>query len=67
MNESSTAAVVPRHSAEYANCLYPEDITPFTRKKLFLIVESNNSASFKVSFSLAPLGVFLGGIFNTIH
>jgi len=47
MNESSTSALVPKHSAESANCLYPEDITPFTRKKLFLIIESNNSVSFK--------------------
>jgi len=31
------------------NCVYPSDLVPFTRKKLFLIVESDNSAVFKVS------------------
>lgn len=30
------------------HCLYPEDLLPFARKKLFLIVESDNSAAFRV-------------------
>ncbi|ORY03197.1 hypothetical protein K493DRAFT_311822 [Basidiobolus meristosporus CBS 931.73] len=29
------------------HCLHPEDILPFTRKPLFLIVDSNNSQAFK--------------------
>ncbi|TPX50258.1 hypothetical protein SeLEV6574_g01006 [Synchytrium endobioticum] len=29
------------------NCLHPEDLTPFTRKPLFIIVDSNNSISFQ--------------------
>ncbi|KAK9696573.1 hypothetical protein K7432_012398 [Basidiobolus ranarum] len=29
------------------HCLHPEDITPFTRKPLFLVVDSSNSSAFK--------------------
>jgi len=32
--------------------LYPEDLLPFTRKPLFLIVDSDNSVAFKVIFLL---------------
>jgi len=30
------------------HCLHPNDLLPFTRKPLFLIVDSNNSTAFKV-------------------
>lgn len=32
-----------------ADCLYPEDLTIYTRKHLFLIIESDNSGAFDVS------------------
>lgn len=31
-----------------AHCLHPQDLVPFTRKALFLIVDSTNSGAFKV-------------------
>ncbi|KAK2981431.1 hypothetical protein RJ640_004045, partial [Escallonia rubra] len=34
-----------------SNCLYPGDIIPFTRKPLFLIIDSDNSHAFKAGFS----------------
>lgn len=37
-----------------SHCLFPEDLLPFTRKKLFLIIESDNSAAFKVGTSRTP-------------
>lgn len=30
------------------HCLHPSDLVPFTRKPLFLVVDSNNSIAFKV-------------------
>lgn len=33
------------------NCLCPSDLMPFTRRPLFLIVDSNNSVAFKVTIS----------------
>ena len=32
------------------NCLHPNDLVPFTRKPLFLIVDSPNSTAFSVRF-----------------
>ncbi|KAJ1981804.1 hypothetical protein H4R35_000570 [Dimargaris xerosporica] len=32
--------------AQIANCLHPADLIPFTRKPLFLVVESSNSGAF---------------------
>jgi hypothetical protein len=34
----------------FAGGLYPGDLIPFTRKPMFLIVDSNNSWTFKVSW-----------------
>ncbi|KAK3042954.1 hypothetical protein RJ639_001030, partial [Escallonia herrerae] len=34
-----------------SNCLYPGDIIPFTRKPLFLIIDSDNSHAFKAGSS----------------
>ncbi len=49
MNTSGTALGASKPTSQSPHCLYPEDIMSFTRKKLFLIVESNNSISFKVN------------------
>ncbi|TPX36317.1 hypothetical protein SmJEL517_g01484 [Synchytrium microbalum] len=37
----------PEAASTLINCLHPEDLTPFTRKALFVVVDSNNSAAFK--------------------
>jgi Protein SCAI len=37
------------NSTGLAGGLYPGDLIPFTRKPMFLIVDSNNSLAFKVS------------------
>ncbi|KAJ1643086.1 hypothetical protein IWQ61_010567 [Dispira simplex] len=33
--------------SQVSNCLHPADLLPFTRKPVFLVVESNNSVSFQ--------------------
>ena len=38
-----------------ADCLYPEDLLVYTRKHLFLIVDSDNSAAFEVCSFLSVL------------
>ncbi len=38
---SGTSAQINSH------CLYPQDLSPFTRKPMFVVVDSNNSAAFK--------------------
>ncbi|PVU85601.1 hypothetical protein BB559_006924 [Furculomyces boomerangus] len=43
----STKSIYNNEVAIESHCLYPADIIPFTRKPLFLIIESPNSASFK--------------------
>ncbi|KAI8335943.1 hypothetical protein BC941DRAFT_354942 [Chlamydoabsidia padenii] len=44
--ETPPALSVPTQSTMPA-CLYPADLTPFTRKPLFLIVDSNNSTAYQ--------------------
>lgn len=34
------------------NCIYPSDFVPFTRRPLFLIIDSDNSEAFKASLML---------------
>ena len=34
------------------NCIYPSDFVPFTRRPLFLIIDSDNSEAFKASLTL---------------
>ncbi|SAM05676.1 hypothetical protein [Absidia glauca] len=43
-NPASTPVLVP---PAISACLYPADLIPFTRKPLFLIVDSNNSTAFQ--------------------
>jgi hypothetical protein len=51
--EGEEAAPLPQYqgNACASQCLYPTDLLPFTRKKLFLIVESDNSAAFRARSS----------------
>jgi len=35
-----------------SHCLHPGDLVPFTRKPMFLIVDSNNSVAFAVRITL---------------
>ncbi|KAH6754767.1 signal transducer, partial [Perilla frutescens var. hirtella] len=37
----------PRGPGSGMNCIYPSDLLPFTRRPLFLIVDSDNSKAFK--------------------
>jgi hypothetical protein len=39
------------------NNLYPEDLIPFTRYPLFLIIDSENSHAFKAGLSELNLGL----------
>jgi hypothetical protein len=56
--EEAVASSHAGGSGAYASqCLYPADLLPFTRKKLFLIVESDNSAAFRVPLSLFSLSL----------
>jgi hypothetical protein len=43
-NPASTPVLTP---PAISACLYPADLIPFTRKPLFLIVDSNNSSAFQ--------------------
>lgn len=45
--EAVTSSHAGGSGAYASQCLYPADLLPFTRKKLFLIVESDNSAAFR--------------------
>jgi hypothetical protein len=45
MNEKGSESSAP---VGLAGGLYPGDLIPFTRKPMFLIVDSNNSWAFKV-------------------
>lgn len=47
---NSRRLVDKQESGFTADCLYPEDLSIYTRKHLFLIIESNNSAAFAVSW-----------------
>ena len=38
--------------------LYPEDLVPFSRKPLMVIVDSSNSYAFRVSLNKTPLRSF---------
>jgi hypothetical protein len=40
------------------NNLYPEDLIPFTRYPLFLVIDSENSHAFKAGLSELNLGLF---------
>lgn len=37
-------------SATLSHCLHPMDLVPFTRRPLFLIVDSNNSSAYSVKY-----------------
>lgn len=39
------------------NCIYPSDLLPFTRRPLFLVIDSESSKAFKVSLTNAGLFV----------
>jgi hypothetical protein len=39
------------------NNLYPEDLIPFTRYPLFLVIDSENSHAFKAGLSELNLGL----------
>ena len=39
------------------NSLYPEDLIPFTRYPLFLVIDSENSHAFKAGLSELNLGL----------
>lgn len=45
---SQSASKTEDVSTNMINCLHPQDILPFIRKPLFVIVDSNNSTAFKV-------------------
>jgi hypothetical protein len=59
----ATAINLPRKSVVDKNgdptalihCLHPYDLIPFTRKPMFLIIDSTNSTSFKVIYCLLRL------------
>ncbi|KAJ3219649.1 hypothetical protein HK099_004630 [Clydaea vesicula] len=46
---STTSGPPTTDSSSLAHCLHPYDLVPFTRKPLFLIVDSTNSSAFKVT------------------
>jgi hypothetical protein len=63
--EEAVASSHAGGSGAYASqCLYPADLLPFTRKKLFLIVESDNSAAFRVP--LSSLFSLLSSLFSLL-
>lgn len=44
---AAAAAAAASSAIPLAHCLHPADLVPFTRKSLFLIVDSDNSIAFK--------------------
>ncbi|KAG2235536.1 hypothetical protein INT48_003099 [Thamnidium elegans] len=44
---TATTSAEPTITTPSVHCLHPADLIPFTRKPLFLIVDSNNSTEFK--------------------
>ncbi|GAA5798761.1 hypothetical protein HPULCUR_004167 [Helicostylum pulchrum] len=44
---AATTSAEPTVTTPSVHCLHPADLVPFTRKPLFLIVDSNNSTEFK--------------------
>lgn len=44
---AATTSTEPTVTTPSVHCLHPADLIPFTRKPLFLIVDSNNSTEFK--------------------
>lgn len=40
------------------HCLHPNDLIPFTRKPMFLIIDSTNSTTFKVLFLSVIIRIF---------
>lgn len=47
-DKASPVQVPAGEAASLAHCLHPYDLVPFSRKPLFLIVDSTNSVAFKV-------------------
>ncbi|KAJ1926478.1 hypothetical protein IWQ60_003753 [Tieghemiomyces parasiticus] len=45
--KSGEASEANTTTAQVANCLHPADLVPFTRKAMFLVVESTNSIAYK--------------------
>ncbi|KAL0905332.1 hypothetical protein M5K25_023744 [Dendrobium thyrsiflorum] len=50
-----------------SNSLYPCDLIPFTRKPLFLIIDSNNSHAFKAGVGVVDVAIGLVANMNVIH
>ncbi|MQL70536.1 hypothetical protein Taro_002830, partial [Colocasia esculenta] len=51
-NCSATGLCFGSRANSGLNCLYPSDLIPFTRRSLFLIIDSDNSRAFKADQSL---------------
>jgi len=47
-NPRKTEKTETSEQTALTHCLHPLDLVPFTRKPMFIIIDSNNSTAFKV-------------------
>ena len=53
INQQRKVSEKEGESSALIHCLHPSDLVPFTRKPLFVIVDSTNSGTFKVNLGKA--------------